>query len=74
MKLYSNGRLLALLANVKLNGSGKHPSYYNTATITIVKGFVVQAPGACIIKPFTAVICDFRKLECLSLSSLSRIV
>jgi hypothetical protein len=31
-------------------------AYYNAATITAVKCFIVQAPGVCIIKLFTAVI------------------
>jgi hypothetical protein len=32
------------------------PAYYDTATITAVKKFIVQTPGACTIKHFTAVI------------------
>jgi hypothetical protein len=31
-------------------------AYYNVTRITAVKRFVVQAPGACTIKLFTAVI------------------
>ena len=31
-------------------------AYYDTATITAVKSFIVQAPGANVIKLFTAVI------------------
>jgi hypothetical protein len=34
-------------------------AYYDTATITAVIGFIVQAPGACIIKLITGVIYGF---------------
>jgi hypothetical protein len=45
-------------------------AYYDTATITAVKSFIVQAPGACIIKLITAVIYGFRnKQECLTLNT-----
>ena len=38
--------------------------------ITVVKSFITLAPGACIIKPITAVIYRFRyKLEHLSLNT-----
>jgi hypothetical protein len=30
-------------------------AYYDLAAITFVKYFVIQTPGACIIKPFMAV-------------------
>jgi hypothetical protein len=40
-----------------------------------VVGFMIQGPGACIIKLITAVIYSFRyKLECLPLASLSSLV
>jgi hypothetical protein len=39
-------------------------AYYDTATIMSVKSFIVDAPGACIIKLIKAVIYSFRnKLE-----------
>jgi hypothetical protein len=38
---------------------GNTLAYHNTATITAVKGFMKQAPGACAIKLFTAVIYGF---------------
>jgi hypothetical protein len=45
-------------------------AYYITATITAVKSFIVQTPGACIITNITAVIYGFRNdLECLSLNT-----
>ncbi len=34
-------------------------AYYDTATITAVKSFIVQASGACTIKLITAVIYGF---------------
>jgi hypothetical protein len=44
-------------------------AHYDTETITAVKSFIVECPGACIIKLITAVIYGFRnKLECLSLN------
>jgi hypothetical protein len=50
-------------------------AYYNTATITAIKRFIVQAIGANPIKDFTTVIYRFcNKLECLSLTSLYSIV
>ncbi len=49
-------------------------AYYDTATITAVKSFIVQAPVDNVIKLITAVIYGFcNKLECLSRASLSRI-
>ncbi len=36
-------------------------AYYNTATIMAVKSFIVQAPGANLIKLFTAIIYEFSK-------------
>ncbi len=34
-------------------------AYYDTATITAIKSFIVQALGANVIKLFTAVIYEF---------------
>jgi hypothetical protein len=34
-------------------------AYYDTAIITAVKSFIVQAPRPYVIKLFTAVICEF---------------
>jgi hypothetical protein len=34
-------------------------AYYDTATITAVKSFIVQAPGVCTIKLFTVVMYGF---------------
>ena len=34
-------------------------AYYDTAIITAVKSFIVQAPGACIIKLITDIIYGF---------------
>ncbi len=36
-------------------------AYYDMATITAVKSFIVQDPGANVIKLFTAVRCEFSK-------------
>jgi hypothetical protein len=48
-KLHSNGRLLALPANIRLRWKGMAVAntlaYYITATITAVKSFIVQALG-----------------------------
>ncbi len=45
-------------------------AYYDVAQNTTIKSFILQAPGACIIKLITAVINGFRnKLDCLSLST-----
>ncbi len=50
MGLHSNGRLLALPANVRLGWKGRPftntLAYYNIATITTVKSFIAQTPGA----------------------------
>ncbi len=47
-KLHSNGRLLALLANITLRWKqmavANTLAYYVTATIMAVKSFIVQAP------------------------------
>ncbi len=44
-------------------------AYYDTATMSAVKSFIVQTPGACVIKLIMAAIYSFRnKLECLSLN------
>jgi hypothetical protein len=62
-KLHSNGRLLALPANIRLRWKSMAVAnilaYYVTATITAVKSFIVQATGACTKKLFTAVIYGF---------------
>ncbi len=34
-------------------------AYYDTAIITAVKSFIVQAPGDNVMKPFTAIIYAF---------------
>ncbi len=51
---------LALNANIRLKLKSMEVAntlaYYNTVTITAVKSFLRQAPGACTIKLFTAVI------------------
>ncbi len=42
------GRLhpcLQILETVEVNGSGKHSSLLDTATITTIKSFIVQTPG-----------------------------
>jgi hypothetical protein len=56
----SNGRLLPLLANIRLGWkSMTNPNtlaYYDRATITDVKSFIVQPPGPNVIKKFTTVI------------------
>jgi len=50
-------------------------AFYDMATVIAIKCFIVQAPGACIIKLITAVIYSFRnKLECMSLASLPSLV
>ncbi len=47
-------------------------TYFDTATITVVKSFMVQDPGANVMKIFAAVITNFcNKVERLSLASLS---
>jgi hypothetical protein len=53
--LHSRGKLLFMPAIIKL-GCKKMTvantlAYKNTATITIVKSLVAQAPGACTINP-----------------------
>ncbi len=60
---------------VEVNGSGKHSSYYDTATITGVKFFILQPTRVNPIKNLRSKFMDFRnKLECLSLASLSSLV
>ncbi len=48
-RLHSDGRLLALSANIRLGWKGKAegntPAYYHTATIVAVESFIEQAPG-----------------------------
>jgi hypothetical protein len=54
---------LGLLANIRLEWKsmevGNTLAYYDMATITAVKSFIVQGPGACTKKLFTAVIYGF---------------
>ncbi len=38
-------------------------AYYNTATITAVRSFIVQAPGACTIKNYKFVMYGFGSLS-----------
>ncbi len=59
MGLHSNGRLLPLPANIRLGWKSMANSntlaYYDRATITDVKSFIVQPPGPN-VKKFTTVI------------------
>jgi hypothetical protein len=44
---------------VEVNENGNTPAYYDTATITTVKSFRVQTPGANVIKKFLSLIYGF---------------
>jgi hypothetical protein len=63
MELYSKGRLLALPANIRLGRKGLAGTNilacFNIATITAVKGFIVQSPGPNVIKLFVDVIYEW---------------
>jgi hypothetical protein len=47
------------LTRVEVNGSVNTLAYYNTAIITVLKCFAVQAPGPNVIKLFLSVIYEF---------------
>jgi hypothetical protein len=68
---FRDGKLLDLPVNITLGWKlmASTLPFYNMATITVIKSFIVQSPEACTINLFTAVIYGFRnKLECLSLA------
>jgi hypothetical protein len=48
--LHPNGRIIALPANIrlgrKLMAVSNTLAYYDTATITAVKSFIIQTPGS----------------------------
>ncbi len=49
--------------------------HYVTHIYAVVKHYIAQSLGACIIKLNTAIIYSFRnKLECLSLTTLSSLI
>ncbi len=56
LRHHSNVKLLALPTNIRQEMEMVNTlAYYDMATITKVKSFIVQAPEACIIKHFTGV-------------------
>jgi hypothetical protein len=58
--IHIDGRLLGLPSNIRLGwkrmAKANSLAYYDMAKINTVKCFTVKAPGACTMKPFTAVI------------------
>jgi hypothetical protein len=65
------GRLLALLANIRLSWKGlagtNAQAYYEKSQLTAVKSFITLATGVNVIK----LTMRPNKLECLSLKTLS---
>ena len=59
-KVFHSGSLLVLPTNIRLGLQSikvaNTLAYYDTAIITAIKSFIVQAPGASVKKLFTAVI------------------
>ncbi len=53
LKRSPNGKISPNLVTLEVANA---LAYYDTATITVVKGFMVQAPGANVIKLFLSVI------------------
>ncbi len=58
--MFHSGSLLVLPTNIRLGWKSRQVAntlaYYDMAIITVVKSFIVQAPGANVINLFTAVI------------------
>ena len=61
--MFHSGSRLVLPTNIRLGWKSMQVAntlaYYDTAIISTVKSFIVQAPGPHVIKLFIAVIYDF---------------
>jgi hypothetical protein len=59
-KVFHSDSVLVLPTNTRLKWKSMQVAntlaYYDTAIITVVKSFIVQAPGACTINLFTSII------------------